>query len=108
MTEITSAILSALEDHEWVGIRAHDDVVAVGAEFDDSRIWDNGEPTDETLHGVSTIQIKSADKIADAMDRIQSYLGEYLSVVAGDSGEWGEDEGEAIIHRGVCVATGTR
>ena len=45
-------------DYEYYGVRVTDgENIAVGDELDQSRIWVDGEPTDEYLDGTCAIEV---------------------------------------------------
>ena len=95
-------IRDALDDgeYQYYGIRVEDDVTyEVGDEAHESRVWDDGEPTDEVLDGTSCVGIKwnatDAD-IADAITISKSYFGDDIYLIAGNDMEYGEDAGEFI------------
>lgn len=93
------------EEFAHYGIRCEEDTMRqVGEELDNSRIWIDNEPTEETLNGTSCIGIESAEDVGKAMELIKNYYGNCLYIIAGDYREYGEDEGEHIIQNATVVA----
>lgn len=73
----------------------------------DSRIWDDGEPSDETLDGTCCIGLASdanADDIDAALEAADNYFGDKVYLIAGDGMEYGEDSGEYVIRNAVVIA----
>lgn len=103
---IKSAI--AKSDYEYYGIRVDDDVAyQIGDEIACSRIWVDGECTDETLNGTSCVGLRfnaSDDEIEEAIEIANQYYGDRVYLIASDSMEYGEDDGEYILHDAVVVA----
>jgi hypothetical protein len=100
-------IKQAVENREYgyIGIRCEDGVsYNVGDHANESRVWIDGEATEDTVGGTSCIGINRSDDVDAAMDMIANYFGDRLYLVAGDSFEYGEDEGEYIIRDAVVVA----
>lgn len=73
-----------------LGVRRDDDAYAVGDILPPSRLWDDGEPTEEVLDGTSAIDPRKAPLLSQ-------YLGRYLYLLAGDYHTYGQDEGEVIL-----------
>ena len=96
-------ILSAIESgsHEYYGIRIEDGVeYKIGDYANKSRIWDDGNPTENTLNGTSCIGMPSNASLEDIERAIKTagiYYGTSCYLIAGNSMEFGEDAGEYII-----------
>lgn len=107
MTDMLKDIIDRTE-YAYCGIRVDDDVnYSVGDQTAPSRIWADGDPTEDTLNGTSCIGLRTdagAEDIAAALDAADSYYGNRLYLIAGDSMEYGEDAGEYIIRDAVVIA----
>ena len=96
-------ILSAIESgsHEYYGIRIEDGVeYKIGDPANKSRIWDDGNPTENTLNGTSCIGLSFSASLEDVERAIKTagiYYGTNVYLIAGNSMEFGEDAGEYII-----------
>lgn len=103
---IFAEIIEAAEfDH--YGIRAHRAEAVVGETLGNSRVWIDGECTDDELRGISTIKIHSSDEIESIVARLRReycWDSETIVLVGGYEGEWGEDAGEYIIRDNICMA----
>lgn len=93
-------------EYDHYGLRAHRGVeVVVGQSLGNSRVWIDGECTDEELDGISALEVK-----ADTIDAVIANLAGYawadepIVLVAGNSRSWGEDAGEIVIPDNICLA----
>lgn len=103
----TLAEIVAQGEFEHYGIRVHRAVPVVGKTLGKSKVWINGECTEEELDGISTIKINSSDNIADVVEfvrKLYDWDNSPIVLVGGFSGQWGEDDGEYIIRDNVCLA----
>lgn len=94
-------------EFEHYGVRAHRADAIVGSSLGNSRIWIDGECTDDELRGVSTLKVtaENVDAMIDALaDAGYVFGGAKVVLVGGYEGQWGEDEGEFIIRDNVCLA----
>lgn len=102
------AALIADGEYEHYGLRAHrGSVPVVGGRLPNSRVWIDGECTDEELAGVSTIEVTDTSDLSAIVARLRreyAWGGEPVVLVAGYYGEYGEDSGEIIIRDGICLA----
>lgn len=108
MTDLSpiAAIVAAAE-YTVYGVRAHRAEAEVGAYLGKSRVWVDGEMTDDELGGISTIRVKDEAGIAKAIDllrRVYCWDDERIVLVGGHDGEWGEDVGEYVIYDNICLA----
>lgn len=108
-----AAIASIIAEGEYdrYGLRAHRSEAVVGETLGKSRVWVDGDITDEELPGISTIRIESADAVEATVRRLESeycWDEETIVLVGGNSGEWGVDDGEYIIRDNVCLAVVSR
>lgn len=107
---MTNEILKAIgeSDFEYYGIRVDDGIAyQVGDLTADSRVWVDGDPTDDTLDGTSTVGFRftaDASEIAAAIETAQQYFGGRWYLLGGNSAEYGEDAGEVIIKDAEVVA----
>jgi len=82
-------------DYDFVGIRVQEQPFELGKIEHASKVWDDGEETDEELDGICVI---------DANDYNEpSYFGYHIAVICGDEAEHGNDRGELIISDPVVV-----
>lgn len=87
----------------WYGIRIDDRLYSVGDNMPASRVWDYGEPTSDYLDGTSCVGIAYTTEIDKAVKIANLYFGDHAYLIAGDSAEFGEDEGEYIIDNAVVI-----
>lgn len=114
MKNIYEAAIAAIQDSDFAyfGLRAADDVLAVGDTCPASRVWDNGDPTDEMLDGTSATRIALSgyndDAVRAALEAAESanapYHAAHHYVIAADSMEYGEDVDEVVLRNAVVVA----
>ena len=108
--DVVNQIKEKVDDAEYIyyGIRIDDDVKYEEGDFaSESRIWDNGEPTDEYANGTCCVGIKagaSEEEIQKALKIAEDYYGDDVYLVGGDSMEYGEDAGEYVIKDAVVVS----
>lgn len=97
----------ANSDYEYYGIRIDDSVsYQIGERTAKSRIWIDGECTDETLNGTSCVGIKfnaSDDEIQMAINIASQYYGDKVSLIASNNMEYGEDIGEYILKDAIVI-----
>ena len=111
-----SAVLSAVEaaaaEYEHVGIRITENRLEVGSTPENSRVWVDGEPTEETLNGASAVQVKPDEKSVRNALRASGlikggrseYYGKSVSVIGSNEMTYGEDDGEIVMSDAVVVA----
>jgi len=101
-----AAIIEAAEfDH--YGVRAHRSSAVIGKTLGNSKVWVDGEATDEELNGISTIKVKSTadlDKAIGTLQAMYCWDNETIVLVGGFTGSWGEDAGEFVIEDNICLA----
>jgi hypothetical protein len=94
-------VARAMEEAEglyYFGLRRTERPLVVGSVLDPSRVWIDGEPTDEYLDGTSVVYVASAGVIADALSKIEQYYGDHIALVgAARERGWGEDANERIL-----------
>ncbi len=108
----TAEILAAAGPHAHrLGSRCWalrvDSGMAVGDELAPSRVWVDGEVTDEMLSGTSAIKIgfdPRPDLVERALKTASCYLGDQIALVAGRILEEGVDEYEIIIESPAVIA----
>lgn len=98
-------IKEIIEESEfaYIGLRVDGCEYNPGDYAADSRVWDDGDVTEDTLNGTSTLWVRKDDNERDietVIAELEPYewLGGYMTVVGsfGNDG-WGEDAGELII-----------
>lgn len=104
MTEMKDLIESIHEEYDWdyayIGIRTQDEPFELGPFSHCSHVWDDGEDTGEELNGACATGIDSRMVEAHCSGY---YCGAHCAIIAGNSVEYGEDEGELIIADPVVV-----
>ena len=110
MKNIVAAIQDS--DYQYFGIRAIDELLSVGDICADSRVWDNGDVTDETLDGASATAI-SFDGYTDehveaaitaALVANKPYFADHRYIIASDHMTYGEDANEIILRDAEVIA----
>lgn len=92
-------------EYEYYGIRVDDGVdYKLGDQAADSRIWIDGDATEDTLDGTSCIGIRSEDGIETALQLADAYYGDRVYLIGGNSMTYGEDAGEYVIQDATVVA----
>ncbi len=88
--------LCGYADAAYVGIRTQEEPFELGALYHDSHIWVDGEDTGDELDGIccTSLASSSAQKHLDG----NYYFGDHIALIIGSGYEWGEDEGEIILH----------
>lgn len=109
LNEILEAIKKAkAEGYRYFGIRGDDVKFEVGEELEPSYDWNHEYdiPSTEKLSGTCSTGIdylwydgeqEDLDTIEKAIKLNETYPYNYRTVIAGESAEYGEDEGELII-----------
>lgn len=103
--KITSEMIEAAKetaeelffDYEKFGIRVQEVPFEIGTMDHVSRVWIDGEETEEDLDGVCAQDVTTLDKYSN------EYFGDYVAIVAGNDYEYGADSGEIIIRDPVVV-----
>lgn len=106
----TAAILDT--DYSYFGIRAVDEILAVGDTCQDSRVWSDGDATDETLDGASATAIRVSNYTDAAINAAleaaekanKPYHAAHHYIVAADRMTYGKDLGEIILTGAVVIA----
>lgn len=83
-------------DYEVVGVRVQEMPFELGEMDHVSKVWIDGEETDEELDGVCATDVNNLS--------VNEYYGEHVAVVAGNYFEYGEDIGEIIIKDAQVIA----
>jgi hypothetical protein len=105
---MTHPFLSIIETGEYdhYGIRYHRGTSPiVGETLGKSRVWVDGECTEDELDGICTIKV-TAGSLDEALADMGGYswAGEPLVLVGGHFASRGEDDGELIIRDNICLA----
>jgi len=82
-------------EHEYIAYRIQDEPAELGARLEPSRVWVDGDPTDELLDGTCGCTKRESLSI---------YHGRYLVTMGGDHRSWGEDKDEVILRDAVVLA----
>ena len=83
-------------DYEVVGVRVQEVPFELGEMNHVSKVWIDGEETDEELDGVCVTDVNSLG--------VNEYYGEHVAIVAGNKFSYGEDLGEIIIKDAQVIA----
>jgi len=105
---LCSEIQVAIDEHDYqlFGLRVDDRKPAEGEEMPESHIYEDGEKTDELVGGVSTLAVGHGVPVARALAGMHDYIAlgrGWITLVGGDAGHRGVDDGEAVIHGGVAL-----
>lgn len=92
-------------EYTYYGIRTQVEPYELGEISHTSHIWDNGDDTGDELDGISCTAITSraVQMHGDGTSSMGTYFGGHIAIIAGDSIEYGADEGEIIIKAAVVV-----
>lgn len=86
------------DEYEYIGVRVQEREFEIGAIDHVSRVWIDGDETNEELNGVCATMV-------DAISNLPyEYFGDHVAVVCGNSAEFGEDVGEIIIEDAIVAA----
>lgn len=86
------------DEYEYIGVRVQEQEFEIGAIDHVSRVWIDGDETDEELNGVC------ATKVDAIVNLPYEYFGDHVAIICGNSAEYGEDVGEIIIEDATVVA----
>lgn len=105
---LQSAIVTALKeyDYKFYGLRVDDTKPVDGAEMSESYVYEDGVKTDELAGGISTIGIGHGVSVSSAVAHVKVYMAlgrGWLTLVGGDSGMRGVDDGEVVIAHGIAL-----
>lgn len=103
--QIIERIEELLYDYEFVGVRVQEQPFELGEVDHKSKVWVDGDETEEDLPGLCTLRIRSAGEARDIVDTaciLYGYGDYHCAIVCGNQGEYGEDAGEIILADPVC------
>lgn len=83
-------------EYDFVGIRIQEEEFELGEISHVSKVWIDGEETDEELNGVCVVDIRE-------IENADSYFGSHAAIICSDSATRGEDLGELILEDAVVV-----
>lgn len=93
--------------YNYYGIRTlrHDEECKIGAYCRNSYDWDheNDCSSEVELNGTCCTEIESPEITVEEISNVHKYGNGNIVIVAGDSREYGEDDGEIIIRNAVIV-----
>jgi len=95
---------ASAEAYDYVGYRVvykDKESYKIGDTPNRSRVWIDGEPTDELLSGASAISI---DKLSYTYDGYEGYLGDTILILGSNNAEGGNDPGEIVMIDAVVLA----
>jgi hypothetical protein len=92
------AVIEALREYEYsaFGLRVFEEPPEDGDILEPSRVWVDGEPTDEILSGTSAVRVYPR-VINGALKELRCYQGEYVALLGSNVYEDGEDAGEVVL-----------
>lgn len=105
--ELKSLIEQVMDEnmeYEFFGIRTQEQPFALGDIDHTSKVWEDGDETDEDLDGICATNAESrmirwhADDHGDGY-----YFGGHQAILASNDVEYGEDDGEIIMKDAVVV-----
>ena len=85
-------------EYEYIGVRVQEQPFEL-VEIDHmSKVWIDGEETDEDLCGICTTKVDSLAKLP------YEYIGNHVAIICGNEAEYGTDVGEIIIRDAIVSA----
>jgi hypothetical protein len=93
---ISDRLPISASDYDYIGFRVEMSPISykIGDIVQPSRVWVDGEPTDEYLNGACAISI---DKLSYAYDGYEGYLGDTILILGSNNAEGGNDPGEIVM-----------
>ena len=82
----------------YIGIRVQEDEFSLGELDHNSRVWVDGEITEEELCGVCALDIRKFDETVK-----NCYFGDHMALIASDSAMMGGDDYEIIIENAEVI-----
>lgn len=92
------------EAYGYIGIRVQEESfgLSVGDTVEhNSKVWVDGDETDDELDGICALNYNMLDKIGD---KNGEYFGACILVLGSDNTEYGEDYGEIIMQDAQVLA----
>jgi hypothetical protein len=87
-------------EYDYVGFRvvnAANESYKIGDIVRPSRVWVDGEPTDEYLNGACAISIDKLAYAYDGYNEYEGYIGDTILVLGSNNAEGGNDPGEIVM-----------
>ena len=104
MQDILDRAEKYADNYEVVAIRTQEQPFELGSILHCSKVWIDGDETDEEIDGISATSITSSAVKKHSDDHgFDYYYGHYTAIVCGNDYERGEDIGEVIIKGAVVV-----
>lgn len=103
ISEIKAIAKKYKNEYEIVAIRTQDiDPFELGEMDHESKVWEEGEETEEYIGGICATDIESSGVRMHSSEYDQVaycgyYFGEYQAIIGGNRYKLGEDDGEVII-----------
>ena len=104
--EIRAIAEKYMDDYEVIAIRTQNVPFELGEMTHESKVWDDGDETEESLNGICATNIKNSAVDMHSSDHTTYrgyYDGEYQAIIAGNYYSYGEDNGEIIISDPIVV-----
>ena len=97
-------------EYNYYGIRYHYTKKEIGSFIENSKIWIDGEPTDNNHGGVCAIDIDQMIvenfTISEMIENVKqySYADGEIIIIAGNESIYGDDDNEIIIKNAIKIA----
>lgn len=82
-------------DYARFGIRIQEQPFELGSIGHNSKVWVDGEETEEELDGVCAIDLNAPEAFESLNGN--GYFGSHVALIASDCYEYGTDAGEVIL-----------
>lgn len=109
LADLLAEIDRALGEYPYVGLRTSEDRFDPNAP---SRIWVDGEPTEDLLNGFSATDVDRSLDLALRVHRLGNegprvgegyYYGDHVTLLGSRVAQYGEDQGELIMEAPVAI-----
>ena len=97
MTKLERIVEELKFDYEFIGIRIQEENFEVGKVTHNSRIWIDGDETEEELDGICAVKVDKTNVEKRFAKANNLYFGEHVAIIVSNDAEWGEDEHEIIM-----------
>ena len=87
-------------EYQYFGIRTQDVPFELGEIDHNSKVWEDGDETDEELDGISATNATSGS-ISAHIDGL--YYGDHMAILASNDITWGEDVDELVMRDAVVI-----
>ena len=100
--KIASNIDFSKYDFDFIGIRIQDEIFEqIGEEINhNSKVWEDGNETDEELDGICAINAKTTQYLPKS---VGGYIGNVVIILGSNDVEYGQDEEELIMKNAIVL-----